>query len=97
MISGKPRAFMKRPSWDIFSTYSDSPRSQQANIEMKALCDKFVMDFNRVSNKYTKEGLSDSASREMVLRYILEKIEPWRKKRRLMTEQAMMSKFKSRK
>jgi hypothetical protein len=71
--------FEERQSWDIFDVFDGAPRAKQATAEMKALCDKFVMDYNHTAHKYMKEGLADSASREMVIRYILEKLEPWRK------------------
>ena len=79
----------KRPSWDLFDTFFEMPRAKAANIEMKSVCDKFIMDFKRVSLKYQKEGLDDSAAREMVIRYVLEEIEPWRKKWRLQKQKEL--------
>jgi hypothetical protein len=92
MISKKPTQpipFRTSPAWDIFDVFVEMPRSKQATDEMKALCDKFVADYTRMANRYTKEGLSDSASREMVIRYVLEKIEPWRKMRREREERGL--------
>lgn len=88
--------FKKRPSWDIFDTYCEMPRARQANAEMKAPIDKFTIDFRRVSITFQKEGLDGSASREMAIRYPLEKLEPWRKARRLREESTMMNKIKNR-
>lgn len=81
--------FKKRPSWDIFDTYCEMPRARSANVEMKATCDKFISDFKRVSLKYQKEGLADSAARDMIIRYVLEELEPWRKKWRLQKEKEL--------
>lgn len=95
MMPKKTYPFAKSPKWNIFDTYNDSDtykkkiRSEQANIEMKNLCDRFIMDFTKISNKYSNIGLSDSASRDMVLRYLLEKIEPWRKTKRIRAEKGL--------
>jgi hypothetical protein len=88
VIKAVPRNYTK-PTWDIFDTFTDMPKAKQANIEMKALCDKFASDYTRLSNKYSKEGLADSASRDMVVRYVLEKLEPWRKKWRAESEKGI--------
>jgi hypothetical protein len=85
MITKKPAKkfpFKKSPAWNIFDIFDEAPRSKQATMEMKALCDKFYADYYKLSGRYAKEGLADSASRDMVLRYISEKFEPWRKLRR---------------
>lgn len=84
-----PRPFKKSPAWDIFDLFDEMPQSKQATIEMKALCDKFYADYYKLSGKYSKVGLADSASRDMILRYIIEKFEPWQKKRRLQTEKRL--------
>jgi hypothetical protein len=85
----KRSALPKRPSWDIFDTYFEMPRSRSANIEMKAVCDKFIAEFKKVSLKYQREGLADSAARDMIIRYVLEDLEPWRKKWRLQKEKEL--------
>ena len=80
--------------WNIFDVYPDMPRSKQATIEMKALCDRFGSDYTRLANKYSKEGLSDSASRDMTIRYLLEKLEPWRKKWRSDQEKGVARQYR---
>jgi hypothetical protein len=79
----------KNPVWNIFYVYAEMPRAKQATVEMKALCDRFAMDFARVSKKFRSEGLDDSASRETAIRYVVEKIEPVRKTLRLRAEAGM--------
>ena len=84
-----PAPFGKNPAWNIFYVYTEMPRAKQATAEMKALCDRFTMDFARVSKKFLSEGLDDSASRETAIRYVSEKLEPWRKAHRLRAEAGM--------
>lgn len=92
-----PRSSLpKRPSWDIFDTYFEMPRARAANVEMKATCDKFIADFHRISSKYQQEGLADSASRDMIIRYTMEGMEPVRKQIRLRNEKALLKNIKTR-
>jgi len=84
-----PSPFGKNPEWNIFYVYTEMPRAKQATVEMKSLCDRFAMDFARVSKKFQSEGLDDSGSRETAIRYIVEKIEPIRKTLRLRAEAGM--------
>ena len=81
--------FKKRPAWDIFDVYNEKPRAKQATAEMKSVCDRFLAEHRKVSIKYRNEGLDDSASREMTIRYILEHLEPWLKTRRLREERGL--------
>jgi len=90
----EPVPFGKNPSWNIFSVYTELPRAKQATAEMKALCDKFAMDFARVSKKFRSEGLDDSASRDMGMRYVIEKIEPIRKTLRLRRESGIVMPYR---
>jgi hypothetical protein len=73
MTTQKSRAipFKKRESWDIFSVYEGMPRSKQATMEMKIVCDKFLAEHKRVAKKYQKEGIADSASRDEIVKYII--------------------------
>jgi hypothetical protein len=89
--AGKPTQFKKNPAWNIFYVYDEAPRAQQATREMKALCNRFVADFKRTSIKYQKEGLDDSESRDTIIRYVVESMEPVRKTIRLRREHEMMS------
>jgi hypothetical protein len=93
MVENGLTKFGKNPSWNIFYVYTDSPRAKQATAEMKALCDKFAADFRRVSIKYRKEGLDDSASRDAVIKYVNEQLDPVRKALRLRREKEMTNKI----
>ena len=64
----------KNPKWNIFYVFAEFPGAKQATKEMKAAADKFVRDHNRISKKYESTGISDTASRDGIVRYIIQKM-----------------------
>ena len=70
----KVTPFAKNPPWNIFDGYLGTPRTKQANVEMKKVCDAFLSAHKRVAMKYRNEGMEDSAVRDMVIKYIRKRI-----------------------
>ena len=66
--------FYNTPVWDQFDLFHKKPTSKKANSELRRACDEFIETHNRVGKKYPQTGAGDSASRDMIIRYIMDRL-----------------------
>jgi hypothetical protein len=62
------------PKWNKFDLFSDMEKAKMGNIELQKNCDNFLKEHKRIAKKYKKEGGSDSAVRDQVIRYLINNI-----------------------
>jgi hypothetical protein len=56
---------------NIFDLYHDHPLAPKATKEMKAAVQRFATDVARINKKYVKTGIDDTASRDVLIDYVI--------------------------
>lgn len=79
-LSGIPKLtlmhwpFYNNPVWDQFSVFYEKPGAKKASAELRRACDEFIETHNKIGKKYPQTGTGDSASRDLIVQYIMDRL-----------------------